>query len=140
MSVDVERLMSAWLREQSEVTASCAQRVYTELPHTKTFPLVRLTLIDEQDVLGNAPMWLSSSLIQIDAYGGPKVTARQIADAIRTLLATTFRGGHDLGVITGTTFGSLRYDPDETFTPAQPRYRFDVNVYAHPLPDSVPPS
>ena len=43
MTVDAERLVSAWLREQEEITDLVESRVYTELPRQSTFPLIRLT-------------------------------------------------------------------------------------------------
>ena len=136
-TVDVERLMSSFLRGETDITDLVGDRVYTELPATKTWPLVRLTLIDESAVF-DRPLYLTSSVIQIDAYGGAKVTAREIADTIRSLLAHSFNGTHDfLGVVTGVSFTSMAYDPDESFQPARPRYRFDVTVWAHPLPSNA---
>lgn len=133
-TVDVERLMSAWLRDQVDVTDLVDDRVYTELPASKTWPLVRLTLIDESAVF-DVPLYLTSSVVQIDIYGGAKITAREIADTVRSLLAHSFIGTHDLlGVVTGVKFTSMAYDPDESLNPARPRYRFDVTVWAHPLP------
>lgn len=132
MSVDVERLLSGFLRGRTEVTDIVSDRVYTELPSRATFPLVRLTLIGGRPVM-SVPLWLDEAYIQIDAYGGPKVQARLLVDTIRSLLATeTFRRNHDLGVVTDCQFGELRYLPDDTFDPPKPRFVADVSIYAHP--------
>lgn len=141
MTVDVERLTSAWLRARPTVAAEVDERVYTELPAEKTFPLVRLTLIDERAV-HSRPLWLTSSLIQFDVYGGPKVQAREITDLIRGLLADEFTGDHSIGdtagVVTGVKFGTMSYLPDTDLNPTRPRYRFDVEIFTHPTNDPPP--
>jgi hypothetical protein len=128
--VDVERLMSGWLRTRDAVTDLVEQRVYTAIPKDPTFPLVRLTLIDERTVFPR-PRYLTSSLIQIDCYGGPKVDARAAADAVCDELTEHFTGSHDAGVVSAVDC-STRYLPDTTYDPAKPRYVVDVTVHSHP--------
>lgn len=137
MTVDVERLLSAFLRAGDDITDLVEQRVYTDLPRQATFPLVRLTLIGGAPVFSR-PLYLDESLIQIDCYGGPKVLARQIADAVRGLMDTGFVGAHYdedealIGVITDVRFGAMHYAPDDVFDPPKPRYIVDTTVYSHP--------
>lgn len=131
--VDVERLLSAWLRSRDEVTDLVDDRVYTELPERKEWPLVRLTLIGGSPP-SEHPLWLDAPVIQFDCYGGPKVMARLIASTIRELLDRELAGTHDEGVVTGVRFGELSYVPDTSLNPPQPRYTFDVVTFVHPEP------
>jgi hypothetical protein len=131
MSVDVERLLSEWLRARPDMTALVGTRVYTEIPNRAVFPLLRLTLIGGMSVTSQ-PLYLDESFIQLDAYGGPKVQARQIMDTARQAIDVELVGTHALGVVTGVTFGNLRYLPDDGYDPPQPRYVGSVFVYAHP--------
>src|SRR5690606_17881810 len=127
VTVDVERLASAWLREQDDLTELA--RVVTVIPKTPTFPLVRLTLIDERQVY--QPRHLTTTSLQIDCYGGPKALARLIADTVCDLLADEFPGAHPAGVITSVTC-SMRYLPDATYKRAKPRYIVSAEIYSHP--------
>lgn len=130
--VDVERLVSGYLRSKTEITDLVADRVYTEIPSRATFPLVRLSLIGGAPRFSH-PLYLDEAVIQLDAYGGPKVQARQIVDAARTVLADQwFRTRHELGVVSDVRFGELSYIPDDTFDPPKPRYVAEVSFVVHP--------
>lgn len=134
MTVDAERLLSAWLRNRPAVQAIVADRVYTELPATPTFPSIRLTLIDGEPT---APTWQPSlhhhaDHVQIECYGGPKKQARDLEDTVSAELAAGIVGVHDLGAVTGVTFGQRPYVPDDTFNPPRPRYIRDVTLYTRP--------
>lgn len=138
MTPDIERLLVAWALTLGDVTAIVDQRIYTELPAgPKTWPLVRITLLDERSVLPK-PRWLISSLIQVDCYGGPKVLARTGAGHLLDHIDQDLIGVHDLGVVTDGTAGALRYLPDQALDPAQPRYTFDLTVTHHPTPSASP--
>jgi len=131
MTVDVERLTSTFLRARPEMTALVEDRVYTEIPNRATFPLFRLTLIGGNSVTSR-PLYLDQSTLQLDAYGGPKVMARQIMDTARSALDLDLVGAHPEGVVTGVEFAGLRYLPDDGYDPPQPRYTATVFVYSHP--------
>jgi len=131
MTVDVERLVSTFLRARPDMVALVEDRVVTELPNRAKFPLFRITLIGGTPVTSR-PLYLDESYIQFDAYGGPKVMARQIMDTARSALDTELVGTHPLGVITGVTFGGLRYLPDDGYDPPQPRYVGSAFIYSHP--------
>jgi hypothetical protein len=131
MTVDVERLVSAWLRARDDIVALVEDRVFTEMPNRAVFPLLRLTLIGGNAVTSR-PLYLDQSFIQLDAYGGPKVMARQIMDTVRFALDTELVGAHPEGVITGVEFAGLRYLPDDGYDPPQPRYSATVFIYSHP--------
>lgn len=129
MTVDVERLASAWLRTLDAITDLVGDRVFTVIPSDPVFPLVRITLVDERQVY--QPRHLTSTLLQIDVYGGPKAEARAAADAVADSLADDFPGSHDLGVVTAAQC-SLRYLPDTTYQPAKPRYVVSADIFSHP--------
>lgn len=132
MTVDAERLLSAFLRGRTEVTDIVADRVYTDLPSRPVFPLIRITLIGGRPAW-SAPLYLDEAFLQLDCYGGPKVQARLIVDTVRSLLSTTtFRTMHAGGVVTDVQFGELSYLPDDAFDPPKPRYMAEVSILTHP--------
>jgi hypothetical protein len=130
--VDTERLLSAWLRDQPEIVAIVEDRVYTDNPNRATFPFLKLTQIAGGPVFSR-PLYLDEALIQLDAYGGPKVLARQLIDTARTVLAERFAGDHPgVGVVTGVNFGDLTYLPDDGYAPPKPRFIAMTSIYTHP--------
>ena len=133
MTVDAERLISAWLRAQPEIIEIVGDRVYTEPPQRARalFPFLRIQQIGGTPV-HSRPLYLDEAYLQFDCYGGPKVIARRLMDTTRGLIAHRLIGSHDLGVITGCEFRDARYLPDDEYDPAQPRWIFDVSVYSHP--------
>ena len=133
--VDVEALVSQYLRSQSEVTAYVGQRVYTALPETKAYPLVRLTRIGGVPPMSR-PLHMDAARLQIDVFGGSKATAFDTVDAIRQELAKLVDEDpvQPLGVVCGVRFGPLAYLPDESYVPAKPRYAQDVTVTVRPAP------
>jgi hypothetical protein len=129
VTADVEAIASPWLRDRDRVTDIVDQRVYTAIPKSPVFPLVRLTLIDERQVY--QPRHLTSTLLQLDCYGGPKATARDLADAVADELANNFPGAHEGGVVTSVEC-ALRYLPDDTYDPAKPRYVVSAEIFSRP--------
>lgn len=132
MTVDVERLASTWLRARADVIAIVADRVVTEVPNRAVFPFLRLTLIGGAPVYSH-PLFLDEAYIQFDAFGGPKVVARNLIDTVRSALAADFCGLHlGVGVVTSVLFGELAYVPDDLFDPPKPRYVASASIYTHP--------
>lgn len=133
--VDVEALVSQYLRSQSEVTAYTSQRVYTALPESKDYPLVRIVRIGGAPPMSR-PMYVDAAHLQIDVWGGSKATALDTIDAIREELAKIVDEApvQPLGVVCGVRFGPLAYLPDEAFEPPKPRYALDVTVTVRPAP------
>lgn len=130
---DVEALVSQFLRGRSEVSDLCGQRVYTELPKEKTFPLVRLVRIGGVPPI-DRPLRFDEARLQVDTWGGPKKTAHDLAETIRQVLVYLPDETLTDAVVTAVRFGSLAYLPDDDFAPAKPRYTFDAAVWAHPKP------
>lgn len=135
--VDAERLVSTFLRSRAEITALVDDRVYTELPSRAVAPLVRINQIGGAPV-GSWPLWLDEAFLQFDAYGGPKVLARQIIDTVRALLSSpdfvTLHAG--VGVVTGVDWMELTYLPDDGYEPAKPRYISSASIHLHPLQEA----
>lgn len=128
---DVERLVSRYLRDSAPVDALVGQRVYTAWPQTGTedtkSPLVLITRIGG-DPPFSYPLVLDACDLQVDAYGGPKHQAHQLAATVRQSLAALVDRVTPDGVVHAVTFGALRYVPDESFSPARPRYVMDVSI------------
>ena len=132
MTVDVERLLSSWLRARDDITALVEDRVHTVMPNRAVFPFIKITQVAGTPVFSR-PLYLDEAYIQIDAYGGPKVLARQIIDTTRAAMAEEFLGTHPgVGVVTSVRFGDLSYLPDDIYEPAQPRFIANASVYSHP--------
>lgn len=132
MTVDVERLLSGWLRARTDIADLVEDRVHTVVPNRATFPYLKITQVGGTPVFSR-PLYLDESYIQLDAYGGPKVLARQIIDTARAAMAEEFLGAHPgVGVVTSVRFGDLRYLPDDIYEPAQPRWIATASIYTHP--------
>lgn len=131
MTVDAERLVSRWLRERPDIQAIVADRVVTVVPNRAVFPFLKVTQIAGSPVFSR-PLYLDEALLQLDAYGGPKVLARQLIDTARQALADEFVGTHVEGAVTCVTFGDLSYIPDDAYLPPQPRFLAMASVYTHP--------
>lgn len=127
---DVERLTVTWLRDQVEAAAIFDDRIYTEIPNSPTWPLARITRV------GGGPTSrlarLDAAELQLDVWGGPKATAYDGFTTLLALMAGRMVGTHDLGVVSAVEVVSLRWLPDDSFTPARPRYSADVRVWLHP--------
>jgi hypothetical protein len=136
---DAERLVSAYLRSRAEVSGLVDDRVWTELPGVRAdqtewrFPCVRLVRVGGSPLL-ERPLHWDRARLQLDAWGGPKALARQIAETCRAVLAEAHLATHDGAVVAGVGFGPFAYLPDEDFTPFRPRYTFDATVTLRPGP------
>lgn len=137
---DVEELLVAFHLDQAEILAFFADdtphdRVYSVLPKEKVFPLLRITRFGGTPRF-DRPLYLDQPTVQIDAFGGPKKLAFQLAETSRAVMARRLVGTHATGVVTAVRFGALAYAPDDEFAPARPRYLYTATITTHPLPDS----
>lgn len=128
---NMEALVSAFLRDQPEVVDAVADRVYTAIPKGATYPLVRVTQLD--DFPAGSPLYAVAYSIQVEAFGGSKDEAWWIASTARAAIDYRITGDHPgYGVVNGTTPGPMIDLPDEDFSPAKPRWLFTSTVYARP--------
>lgn len=132
VGTDVEALVSKHLRAAPAVTALVGDRVYSAIPKRAEWPLVRLTRVGGGPV--GTPNVLDAGRIQVDAFGGSKAQARELAATVIGELVANLAGQHDGGesTVTAVRAGSLRSNPDPTFDPPKPRYVAEVTVYVRP--------
>jgi hypothetical protein len=130
LAPDVERLLVDFLLAQPEVVAIVDDRVCTEFPATKVFPLVRLSQFGSLPVA--QPRWLQTHTVQVDCYGGPKRTAFLLAETVAAVMDDRLIGTHSEGVVSGVSFTGFADLPDATFEPAKPRRLFVCAVSLHP--------
>lgn len=133
--IDVEALLANYLRVQPEVIALIGDRVYTDLPHKRTYPLVVLSRTGG-GYLTKPPLWLEEAEITLEAYGGTHKQAQVIASTCLDIIGSSLRGQHPEGCVTGVRNTSVAYDPDTDLADpeghSRPRYTVTANVLAHP--------
>lgn len=137
---NVEALVVQFLRDQEEVTALVGNRIYTEIPASPDWPLVRVRVYYERPVNGSRPLWLTAHDVQVEAYGGPKSVAWRVAETCRAALTARFEGAYSYGAessavsgtVTHVAVSGLRDLPDEFYSPARPRWMFTATAYVHP--------
>ena len=126
---DAERVLSSWLREQPEIVALVADRVYTAFPaKAGSAPLVLVRRWGGEPPVPT-PLVLDLATVQLDAYGGTKAQAWEVAATCRAVCAERGRGD-----AYGPTIivRAARFQPDEIFNPPRPRYVCDLDVYVRP--------
>lgn len=135
MLPNVEKLVSTFLQTDTDMiavgTPALAGRVYTAIPNSPTFPLVRVTQFDDIKIT-QRPLWVVQVNLQIEAWGGSNYDAWHIAATAQSVLAERLVGVHTDGVVCGVQFGSLRNAPDTDYQPAKPRRIFTAQITAHP--------
>lgn len=130
LAPDVELVTVTFLKAQAAISSLVGTRVYTVVPNSPTWPLLRVVRIGGGP-LSSYPLHLDQALLQIDAYGGSKYEARTLVETVKAELAEIQLASHSGAVVTGANFGTTRYLPDSTFDPARPRYVADVEISIH---------
>jgi hypothetical protein len=133
LTVDVEALITTFLRGQTAVTALVIDRVYSDLPHDRTYPLV---LVNRTGGGFTYKQYLEEADVEIAAHGGTHKQAYNLANACLTSMATSIVGSHSDGVVTKVKATSVVYQPEvDSADPqghARPRYLVSVTVTTHP--------
>jgi hypothetical protein len=143
--VDAEMAASRWLRADPGVTALAGDRIYTEAPADKAWPMLRVFRVGGDP--DPNPYWLDRPDLQIDAWGGSKRDAYTLLEtAMRALRRLTTRAGREalepadqaLGILARIAYTGLLYLPDpDVPTRAgapRPRYLVTANATIHPAP------
>lgn len=128
---DVEKLVSEFLRNQAEVSTAISDRVYTAIPNNPVWPLLLVRRIGGIPRVGR-PLAVDEPLVQLDAYGGTKKQAHDLAETTRAVIAERIQGTHDEGVVSWFEFGTFAWLPDPGYTPARARYIADVTLTVRP--------
>lgn len=128
---NVEALVSAFLRNHDAIIALIDDRVYTVIPSHSDWPLIRVGQYDDQPA-GQRPLHHVAYSVQVEAFGGSKAQAFTLANTARAALAAELTGAHAQGVVSGVDTRGMIDLPDESYSPAKPRWLFSLTVYAHP--------
>jgi hypothetical protein len=133
LTVDVEALVTTFLRGQSAVTALVADRVYSDLPHERTYPLV---LVNRVGGGYTYKTFLEEADVEIAAHGGSHKQAQSLANTCLVSMAQSIVGSHTEGVVTKVKATSVVYQPEvDSADPqghARPRFLVSVTVTTHP--------
>jgi len=125
---DAERLTANFLRANARIAALVGDRVYTVFPaKAGAAPLLLLQRVGGEPPL-SIPLVVDAAQLQMDAYGGPKQAAWELAATARAVLTELEGAARPEGVVSAVRFGALRWVPDETYTTPRPRYVFDVTL------------
>ena len=133
MSVDVEAILVTFLRAQADITAVVSDRVYTDLPHKRDYPMVHVTRTGGGYTYKNH---LEEAEMSIDVFGGTHKVAYNLANLCLSTMAKGLVGSHPEGAITKVKTSAVAYDPEpDSADPqghARPRYSVSAVVTAHP--------
>lgn len=134
MTPDVEALVGAFLRANSQIQVLVGSRVVGRTPTTTTDPWIRITQIDDTT---RSPVHLVTVFLQLDCYGGDDPDSAQreasvLARTVRQVLEALPGPVDDGAVVAAVTFSGLRRVPDTEFKPARERYILDADVTVHP--------
>jgi hypothetical protein len=125
---DAERLVSAYLRGEPRMQALVGDRIYTAFPaKAGSGPLLLIQRVGGQPPL-SYPFILDAAELQLDAYGGPKATAHELARTAQACLSTLQGQVRPEGVASAVALGVMSWQPDEMYDPPRPRYLIDVTV------------
>jgi hypothetical protein len=134
VGVDIELLTVNLLRGTPEVATPLGDRIYTDLPHSREYPLCLVTLVDSQSVVRD---WLLRSRLQVEVYGGTHKQAQNLMSTVLdTLMARSAVKAYPEGALTGTARESLAYSPNDESLDGEghsrPRYVAVVQLLNHP--------
>lgn len=133
MSIDIEALIANFLRGQTTVTDIAEDRVYTDLPHKREFPLVLVNRTGGGSLYKD---WLEAAEVEVSAYGGTHKLAYQLASACMSAMTGAMVDAHPEGVVTKVKASATAYEPEpDSQDPqghARPRYVVSAVVTAHP--------
>ena len=125
---DAERLVSAYLRSEPRMQALAGERIYTAFPaKAGAEPMLLIQRVGGQPPF-SYPFVVDAAELQLDAYGGPKVRAHELARTAQACLSALTGQVRPEGVVSAVELGVVSWQPDETYDPPRPRYLIDVTV------------
>lgn len=131
--VNVEKLTIDFLLANDPVTALVDGEIGSTLPGDPSWPFLQVVQYDD-DPITQRPLHFVQAILQVSAYGATKPEAFVLGATARAELHAADRATHEAGVVTGVSSRGWGFRPDEEFSPAQPRYTFDLTLYVHPHP------
>lgn len=133
MSIDVEALTVKFLRGQSAVSDVAGDRVYTDMPHDRDYPLILVNRVGGGSLYRD---WLEAAEITVGCYGGTHKQAYSLAQTCIAVMSPGLVGKHSDGVVTKFKSLGVAYDPAVDSTDpqghARPRFVISATVTAHP--------
>jgi hypothetical protein len=138
--LDVSRLVVDFYRAQPELSMLDG-RIYTILPAQPTWPAMRCTRWGGYPAI-NRPLLLDASWAQVDIWGeqAGKFAVAELANVARALITYRLVAQTNKLGVSAVGFGMMHDAPDQTYHPARPHYRFDINVFIKAPRRSVPTS
>lgn len=133
---DASRITSVLIRAQDEFVDLADDRMYTVLPEGAVYPAARVTAIGG-NVIDSRVYWQQSSVVQVECWAVTRIPAFDLAETVRSLIASRFVGSHDIDgmsfVVTGTDVGGIRerVDTDGPST-GMHHLQFDAVIHMHP--------
>lgn len=136
--VDIERLLVALLRNDSEVNAVLQEKIYAELPSGVGRPVCRLSRLPGLPRNSAQPPWLSRSSVDFDVWGVTKIQAFTAISTVQEVLLAqprtqTFWDHGELVYVSAT---DPMYLPDPDWPDSKgrpgPRYHMTTRITAHP--------
>lgn len=129
---DIEAAVAWWLRADSRVAGLVDTRVGTEAPERPTWPLVMITLPPGGSSIVDG--WAYRATIDVHALAETKAEASLVARECQRSVVVMTGVVRDAVIPATRLVAGLRWLPDPSFVPAQPRYVFSVAVTFHPIP------
>lgn len=137
-----EALTSFFLAGQGEIIDYVpASRIVTDLSGINmdwTDPAIRVTQFYDTAVT-NQPLWSVRAQIQVEAFAGSggKNEAFIVAALCRACMDTRMQGTHSRGIVTAVSTYGMQDAPDDSLSPAHPRWLFTASITGHPLPAPI---
>ncbi len=125
---DTVAIVADYLRQNTDVRAFVSSRVFTRIPPNPTYPLVRVTLIVESELVARR---FAATRVQVEAFALTEETARDLAATCRAVLHDLPAWAHPRGWVSHVEEASgVASVPDTTV--GRERFLFDARVYATP--------
>lgn len=127
---DAERVLVDFLRAQPELREALDDRVYTELPARPAWPAVRVVRWGGWAAISE-PLVLDEAWCQVDTWGERKAQVSDVVMLMRAVISDRLKR-QAADVCSGFRLGMLIDNPDATFVPARPHFRFDMSLMLRP--------
>lgn len=134
VAVDVEQMLTRFLRSRTEITALVADRVYTDLPNSdnRTYPLIIVNRVGGGFLYKR---WLESAEMSVACYGTTHKSAQDLAGTVISIV-DMLAGSQPEGVVTKVSVTSTAYVPEpesaDSSGHARPRFTVSLTVITHP--------